>query len=62
MFLAFKLMDTLIKIGNTIVPIDFIVLNTWVEHLILIILDRPFFATTRTKINVQFRYLSFDFE
>ncbi|KAL0361360.1 UNVERIFIED_CONTAM: hypothetical protein Sradi_3820500 [Sesamum radiatum] len=45
--------DVLVKVGNFIIPVDFIVLDMEKDKNIPLILGRPFLATSRALINVQ---------
>jgi hypothetical protein len=49
--------DILLRIKNSFVPVDFVVLKMDVYHQIPLILGRPFLSTTRASINVVARII-----
>ncbi|XP_022876952.1 uncharacterized protein LOC111395184 [Olea europaea var. sylvestris] len=52
-----KVEDVLVKVGNFIFPVDFIVLDILEDQDSPVILGRPFLATGRTLINIEKREL-----
>ncbi|GKC20850.1 putative nucleotidyltransferase, ribonuclease H [Tanacetum coccineum] len=51
--------NVIVKIGKFIFPVDFVVLDMKEDHKILIILERPFLATTHAMIDVFNKKISF---
>ena len=45
--------DVLVKVGKFIFPIDFVIMDIEEDFEILLILGRPFLATTRALIDVE---------
>jgi hypothetical protein len=49
--------DNLVRIRNSFMPVDFMVLEMDAYHQILLILGRPFLSTTRVMIDVAARII-----
>ena len=46
--------DVVIRVGQSYVPVDFVVMETGVDEKAPIILGRPFMCTTKTIIYVEY--------
>lgn len=57
-----RVRDILVKVGNLVIPTDFIIMNIKEDDDIPIILGRSFLTTACAIVDVKNRHISFNFE